>query len=173
MLLLTPNEIRNQFGASYPTGGARRFNSDAAATLHRSPTHIFEFGYFAGNNFYAIVQKRTGGFSAVERDAILASYTKAKGKWGPFDPAKPAAANGEKTEEGGAEDNKAATVAVVAANGGYPLSFKFTPAENETNFPTPVFASHQPQGRQVVVWPSEMPDQSGADRRKSPRVLIV
>ncbi len=122
MLLLSPQGIITRFGPSYPMGGARRFNTDAAS-LHRTPTHAVEFCYLKGWSIYDLVQKRVGSISIAERDALLASYAKAKGKWAVL--------------------VAGASSAAKKPNANAPTTLTFTPAEREVNFPRPVFASHQ------------------------------
>ncbi len=131
MLLLNETEIRSKYGPSYPMGGARRFNADRAS-LHRSPTHIHEFGYYGGYTFYAIVQKRVGSFNDAERAALLATYDKAKGEWKVIPNPPPP------------EGSKPPAYP--------PIRLEFTPAKDEVNFPRKIYASHQMQGHQVVLW---------------------
>lgn len=134
MLLLNQLEIERQFGPSYPTGGARRFNAELSA-VHRTPTHVFEFGYLKGYTAYAATRKRVGSFSPVEIDALLATYTKAKGKW--------AHTNAPKPPKDGAPPPPPAPG---------PAEYKFTPADDEKDFPSPVFAVVLREAQQLIMW---------------------
>ncbi|MBL9187701.1 MAG: hypothetical protein JNK23_09500 [Opitutaceae bacterium] len=124
MIYLNQFEIEQRYGLSLATGGAKRFNA-AACTRHQHGAYKYEFGYIAGYCCYVIIQKQTGGLiTVVERQALLARN--GAGAWAVLE---------------GKEDQK-----------NQPITFQFTPPKEETKFPSPLFAAHQRQRSQLVIY---------------------
>lgn len=133
MIYLNQFEIEQRYGASFATGGAKRFNA-ASCSRHQTSGYKYEFGYIKGYCCYAIIQKQSGGaISVVERQSLLARN--GGGDW--------------KVLEGKEElESK-------------PITFQFTPPKEETRFPSPLFGSHQRQRSQLVIYhPRWEPDLS-------------
>jgi hypothetical protein len=135
MIYLNQFEITQRYGASLATGGYKRFNAESC-TRHQIGAYKYEFGYIKGYCCYSIIQKQSGGSIAiVERQAFLAIPLGGRGEWKLL----------QGTE---AQTNK-------------PISFQFYPPKEETNFPSSLFASHQMQRAQLVIYhPRWQPDLS-------------
>ena len=134
MIYLNQREIEDAYGNSTATGGFKRFNAESC-TRHDNGAFKFEFGYIRGYCVYAIVQKVTGAtITVVERQALL-THNGRGGEW--------------KVLEG------------VETPKGRPITFQCTPPKEETKFPSPLFASHQRQRGQLVIYhPRWQPDLS-------------
>ena len=131
LIYLNQSALEQQYGPSFATGGYRRFNAESCSR-HEAGAYKYEFGYISGYCCYAIIQKQDGSaLAVVERQSFLA--LNGSGEWKILD---------------GTE-----------AQRDKPITFQYTPPKEETTFTSPLFASHQWQRAQLVIYyPSWHPD---------------
>jgi hypothetical protein len=150
MIYLTKQQLCAIYGPS-SVSLERRFNADDSSVHDdTSAAYKYEFGYLQGRCIYAIVQKEQGGIIApLESDMLLASN--GNGQWKLREDNAPQTANVPVPKKP-TPAPKPPDPPQKPPNNSIPLSFTYDPVNNDAFYPTHLFASHQMQRQQLVIF---------------------
>ncbi len=135
MIFLTKQQICGIYGDSFPSLN-NRFNADDSSS-HKNDAYQYEFGYLHGRCIYAIIEKTEGGTIAPVEAASLMAIN-GPGVWRLVSPL------GVQTDS--------QTYQTLLGNPVTNLGYGYTPDPHDAFYPSALFASHQLNRRQLVVY---------------------